>query len=142
MQSCEPVPALYSLPLYNVFACLCRLLATLIIQPTSSFGTDVAICKSFPNSSIAELSKQHPGLISHLAKEAKKIFEEQLHRHFKHERWDGKNINPCAPIFGPTDEFLKLRKLHNIASQHELNLHMITNLTNIFFKIIFSTENN
>jgi len=94
-------------------------LATLIVQPASPFGADV-VCESFPNSPITglqiQLCKRYPGLISHLAKEAKKIFEEQLHRHFKHERWDGKNVNP--PIFGPTDEFLKLRKLHNIVSMN------------------------
>jgi len=97
-------------------------LATLIVQPASPLGADVADCEKFPNSSVTDfqiqLCKRYPGLISHLAKEAIKIFEEQLHHHFKHERWDGKNVSP--PIFESTDEFLKLRKLHNMASQHEL----------------------
>lgn len=98
-------------------------MATLIVQPASPFGADI-VCESFPNSPITglqiQLCKRYPGLVSHLAMEAGKVFEHQLKRHFKHERWDGQNVNP--PIFGPTDAFLKLGELQN-----ELHLHIFYN---------------
>ena len=102
----------------RIYASPCRLLATLIIQPASPFGAD-AVCQSYPELLMTDtqvaLCKKYPGLISHLITDAGIVFKEQLYRHFKHERWNGKwngqKINP--PIFGSTEKFLQLRELLN-----------------------------
>lgn len=91
-------------------------MATLIIQPASPFGADV-VCENGPKFPMmdhqVEICKARPGLIPVLFKDAVNKFNKQLTHHFKHERWDGTDVNP--PIFGSTDKILTSshRKLLN-----------------------------
>lgn len=109
--------ASYSSVLNIVFACSCRLLATLIIQPASPFGADV-VCQNHPKLPMTphqvEMCKTRSRLMTVLFKDAVEVFKHQLLRHFKNERWDGREINP--PIFGSTDEILTLSELLNYFS--------------------------
>ena len=82
-------------------------MATLIIQPASPFGADV-VCENVPKFPMmghqVEICKARPSLIPVLFKDAVNVFRTQLKHHFKHERWDGTDVNP--PIFGSTDKIL------------------------------------
>ena len=89
-------------------------MATLIIQPASPFGADV-VCENLPKFPMmvhqVEICKSRSSLITVLFEDAVPVFKTQLKRHFKHERWNGTDVNP--PIFGSTDNILKHGKLLN-----------------------------